>query len=210
MKPHGRRLTVPASGRGGARGRQMTAVFFGGVVPASPDEERLAGEIGMALAGAGFALLHGGYNGLMEAAARGAASKGGTVTAVTLADKHAEWGDFNDHITNSVHLPDIGARLNHYLDAADLVVAMGGGVGTLHELTAALYYAGTIRPVPVWITGPTALGLLSFLKREKWLLETPTRPLGFLSPVASAVAFATQLQHLTGGTDGTDGTEAHA
>ncbi|MBB1257435.1 LOG family protein [Streptomyces alkaliterrae] len=204
MKPPARRLPAPASGQDGAQGRQKTAVFFGGVVPASPDEERLAEEVGMALAAAGFTLLHGGYNGLMEAAARGAAAKGGTVTAVTLADKHAEWGGFNEYVTAEVHLPDLGARLNHYLDAADLVVAMGGGVGTLHELTAALYYAGNIRPVPVWITGPTALGLLSFLRRERWLFETPTRPLGFLTSIASAAMFATQLHRLTNGTDGTE------
>ncbi|MEU0660702.1 LOG family protein [Streptomyces lavendulocolor] len=196
MNPKARRLPVPAAGRDG-EGRRRTAVFFGGVVPASPDEERLAEEVGMALAGAGFTLLHGGYNGLMEAAARGAASKGGAVTAVTLADKHAQWGAFNPYVTDEVHLPDIGARLNHYLDAANLVVAMGGGVGTLHELTAALYYAGNIRPVPVWITGPTALGLLAFLKRAKWLFETETRPLGFIRPIASAAAFAAQLHDLT-------------
>ncbi|MEU0843599.1 LOG family protein [Streptomyces sp. NPDC005962] len=201
MTSRDRRLPVPAAGQDGARGRQMTAVFFGGVVPASPDEEQLAEEVGMALAGAGFTLVHGGYNGLMESAARGAAAKGGPVTAVTLADKHAEWGAFNPHITAEVHLPDLGARLNHYLDAADLVVAMGGGVGTLHELTAALYYAGNIRPVPVWITGPTALGLLAFLRRERWLFETPTRPLGFLSPIASAAAFADRLHHLTSQTE---------
>ncbi|MFF4531395.1 LOG family protein [Streptomyces sp. NPDC001407] len=195
MKRQGRR-PVPATGRDGARGRQTTAVFFGGVVPASPDEERLAEEVGMALAGAGFTLLHGGYNGLMEAAARGAASKGGAVTAVTLADKHGEWGAFNPYVTADVRLPDIGTRLNHYLDHADLVVAMGGGVGTLHELTAAIYYAGNIRPVPIWITGPTALGLLAYLRREKWLFETETRPLGFLRPIASAAAFAVQLHDL--------------
>ncbi|MEU7556989.1 LOG family protein [Streptomyces eurythermus] len=197
MTPQGRRLPAPAAGRYRETGRHRTAVFFGGVVPASPDEERLAEEVGMALAGAGFALWHGGYNGLMEAAARGAASKGGTVTAVTLADKHEEWGAFNPHVTADVRLPDIGARLNHYLDNADLVVAMGGGVGTLHELTAAIYYAGNIRPIPVWITGPTALGLLAFLRREKWLFETETRPLGFLSPIACAAAFAAQLHDLS-------------
>lgn len=183
---------------------QRTAVFFGGVVPASPDEERLAEEVGMALAEAGFALLHGGYNGLMEAAARGAAAMGGTVTAVTLADKHSEWGGFNEYVTDEVHLPDLGARLNHYLDAADLVVAMGGGVGTLHELTAALYYAGNIRPVPVWITGSTALGLLAYLKRNKWLFETPTRPLGFITPIASAAVFAAQLRRPAHGSDRTE------
>lgn len=186
-------------------GQVRTAVFFGGVIPASPGEERLAEQVGMALAGAGFGLMHGGYNGLMEACARGAAAKGGTVTAVTLADKHAEWGAFNPHVTDEVHLPDLGARLNHYLDAADLVVAMGGGVGTLHELTAAVYYAGTIRPVPVWVTGRTALGLLVFLRRNKWLFETPTRPLGFLHQVASASSFAAKLHDLTGGAGGKEG-----
>lgn len=197
---------TPGSLDGGEADQVRTAVFFGGVVPASPEEERLAEEVGMALASAGFTLMHGGYNGLMEAAARGAAAKGGEVTAVTLADKHAEWGNFNAHVTGEVHLPDIGARLNHYLQAADLVVAMGGGIGTLHELTAACYYAGTIRPVPVWITGPTALGLLSFLRRERWLFETPTRPLDFLQPVATAVAFAAQLRELTYPATGDDDT----
>ncbi|QNP72196.1 LOG family protein [Streptomyces roseirectus] len=172
-------------------------MFFGGVVPASPGEEQFAEEVGVALARAGFVLLHGGYNGLMEAVARGAAAEGGTVTAVTLADKHAEWGEFNPYITDEVHLPDLGTRLNHYLDAADLVIAMGGGVGTLHELTAALYYASTLRPVPVWITGPTALGLLAHLRREKWLFETPTRPLDFITSITSPALFATRLHELT-------------
>ncbi|MFE0772270.1 LOG family protein [Streptomyces sp. NPDC058861] len=171
-------------------------MFFGGVVPASPFEEHLAEEAGRALGGAGFRLLHGGYNGLMEAAARGASAKGAPVTAVTLADKHAQWGAFNPYVTDEVHAPDMGARVTYSLEAADLVVAMGGGVGTLHELMAALYYAGNIRPVPVWITGPTALGLLAYLRQEKWLFETPTRPLDFLRPIASAAEFHTQLQAL--------------
>ncbi|MFE9255690.1 LOG family protein [Streptomyces sp. NPDC006879] len=171
----------------------LTAVFFGGVVPASTEEEDLAEEIGRALAQAGYALLHGGYNGLMEAAARGVASQGTTVTAVTLAGKHDAWGAFNPHTTTSIHLPDLGARLQHYLESADLIVAMGGGVGTLHELTAALYYATTVRPVPVCLAGPTALRLLAFLREEKWLYETPTRPLGFLTVADTDDAFRAHL-----------------
>ncbi|MFC5665883.1 LOG family protein [Kitasatospora misakiensis] len=180
----------------------LTAVFFGGVVPASAEEEILAEEIGRSLARAGYELLHGGYNGLMEAAARGAASQGVTVTAVTLVGKHDEWGAFNPHATMSVHLPDLGARLNHYLDHADVIVAMGGGVGTLHELTAALYYATTIRPVPVCVAGPAALRLLAFLHEEKWLFETPTRPLGFLRAAATAEDFRTHLATLDSSTIG--------
>ncbi|WP_432059406.1 LOG family protein [Streptomyces sp. S1] len=177
-------------------GLHRTAVFFGGVRAASGDEEKLAEEIGRALAQAGYELLHGGYNGLMEAAARGAASEGAQVTAVTLADKHDEWGAFNPYATASVHLPDLGTRLNHYLDHADLVVAVGGGIGTLHELTAAAYYATTIRPVPVVLAGATALRLLAFLREEKWLYETPTRPLGFLRTAETAGAFRDHLTTL--------------
>lgn len=173
-----------------------TAVFFGGVVPASPEEEHLAEQIGAALAAAGCKLLHGGYNGLMEAAARGAATKGGQVSAVTLAGKDAEWGAFNPHVSSAVHLLDIGSRLNYYLEDADLVVAMGGGVGTLHELAAALYYSSTIRPVPVWLAGETALRLLAFLRHARWLFETPTRPLGYLTPIDSAAVFEAKLQDL--------------
>lgn len=188
-------IPSPATGRG--KPGTKTAVFFGGVVPASPAEERLAEEVGLALAAEGFALAHGGYNGLMEAAARGAASEGGGIRAVTLTGKRTEWGAFNAHVTEAVHLPSLGTRLDHYLGAADLVVAMGGGVGTLHELTAAIYYAGNIRPVPVWLVGPTALRLLAFLRQEKWLFESPTRPLGFLTPIASAATFASRLRDLS-------------
>ncbi|MDX6346699.1 MAG: hypothetical protein QOF84_1489 [Streptomyces sp.] len=111
----------------------MTAVaaLFAGVVPPA-GEEALAEAVGEALARAGYGLRHGGYNGLREAAARGAARHRVPVTAVTLADR-PDWGAFNPHVTDAVYAPTMGARLHAYLDDADLVVAMGGGVGTLHE-----------------------------------------------------------------------------
>jgi uncharacterized protein (TIGR00725 family) len=184
------------SSEGSSNAEQPAAVFFGGVVVTSLEEETLAQQIGAHLVAAGFTLRHGGYNGLMEAAARGAARAGGHVVAVTLAGKE-EWGPFNPHITDAVHLPTLGARLDHYFDGADLIVAMSGGIGSLHELTASLYYAGTIRPVPVWLVGPAATRLLNFLRQERWLFESPTRPLGFLSAIASEQEFTAALADLT-------------
>lgn len=169
------------------------AVFFGGVVPPSAAEEHLAEQIGILLADHGFTLVHGGYNGLMEASARGAAARGGRICAVTLEGKRQEWGGFNSYVAQAVHLSSLGERLDHYFEKADLVVAMGGGVGTLHELTAALYYAANIRPIPVLIAGPTALRLLAFLRQEKWLFESPTRPLGFLTEITDAEALTAVL-----------------
>lgn len=174
-----------------------TVAFFAGVLPPA-GEEPLAEAAGAALARAGYALRHGGYNGLMEAAARGAARHGVPVTAVTLAER-PDWGAFNAHVTDTVHAPTMGARLHAYLDDADLVIAMGGGVGTLHEVTAALYYATTIRPVPVRLLGPTAVRLGDYLRAAGWLIQTPTRPLGFLRDLPDITALESDLVHLSAG-----------
>jgi uncharacterized protein (TIGR00725 family) len=163
---------------------RRVAVFFGGVVPASTDEEHLAHDIGVLLAEHGFTLWHGGYNGLMEHAAKGAAEHGAPVVAVSL--QGMPWGAFNPHVTDTILLPSMGERMHTFLDTVDIVVAMAGGVGTLHELTAALWYAGNIRQVPIVIAGATARRLLTFLRDERWIYASPTRPLGFLHEVDHA------------------------
>ncbi|MFD4434171.1 LOG family protein, partial [Nocardia sp. NPDC058497] len=152
--------------------------------------------IGRDLAAAGFALQHGGYNGLMEAAASGASAAGGDIVAVTLAD--VDWGEFNPYVSRVVRFHKMGDRLHQFLDDVDLVVAMGGGVGTLHEITAALWYAGNVRPVPVWLVGQTAMRLAAFLKSERWLFESPTRSLGFLCEISNSIEFRHALSDLTG------------
>ena len=172
-----------------------TATFFGGVVRASPDDATLARGIGRALGVAGYRLRHGGYNGLMEDAAGGAAGAGAEIVAVTLAG--VEWGDFNDSVTHAVHLPTLGSRLDYFLGDTDLVVAMGGGVGTLHELTAAVWYAGNVRKVPVLVAGVTAVRLVDFLRQDGWLFESPTRPLDFLRTVVDLTTFQCELAHLS-------------
>ncbi|MFI8974203.1 LOG family protein [Nocardia asteroides] len=173
-----------------------TASFFGGVVPVSTEEEILAVDVGRELAAAGFVLQHGGYNGLMEAAASGASAAGGEVVAVTLSG--VEWGDFNPYVSRVVRLPKMGDRLHRFLDDVDVVIAMGGGVGTLHEITAALWYAGNVRPVPVWMVGQTAVRLTTFLKSERWLFESPTRSLSFLKEISDSIEFRLALSDLTG------------
>ena len=76
--------------------------------------------------------------------------------------------------------------MNTLLSNADIVLAMAGGVGTLHEVTAAIWYAGNVRRIPVVLMGVRAERLLSFLKEEKWIYKSPTRPIEFLSVVQSA------------------------
>ncbi|MET7297190.1 hypothetical protein ABZS79_34730 [Streptomyces griseoloalbus] len=97
-----------------------TAALFAGVV-ARPGEQHLGLAAGDALGAAGYGLRHGGYNGLMGAAAQGAARHNVPVTAITLADRE-EWGPFNPYVTHAVYTPTMGERLHAYLDDVDLVV----------------------------------------------------------------------------------------
>jgi uncharacterized protein (TIGR00725 family) len=169
-----------------------TAVFLGGVSPESPQERELAYRCGKALGRLGYTLFHGGYNGLMEDAARGAFEEGVEVFAITLAGKE-EWGEFNPYVTRSLFLSDMGQRLNAFFSSADVVVAMAGGIGTLHEITAAIWYASNVRPIPIILLGERAERLLTKLKEQLWVYESPTRPVDFLCAVRSAEELDTVL-----------------
>ena len=172
--------------------RSGIAVFLGGVAVESPSERKLAYRCGRAIGRLGYILFHGGYNGLMEDAARGASAEGVQVVAITLAHKE-EWGKFNPYVTRSIYVKDLGERLSAFFSHADVVIAMGGGVGTLHEITAAIWYAGNVRRIPVILLGHRAERLLSILKEHGWIYESPTRPVDFLHIVRSAEELDTLL-----------------
>ncbi len=165
--------------------KTKTAVFLGGVAVKSSIESELAFDCGRIIGRYNYTLLHGGYNGLMEDVARGASIEGANVSALTLADKK-EWGDFNPFVTKAIYARDFGQRLNNFFSSTDLVIAMGGGIGTLHEIASAIWYAGNIRSIPVIILGTRGKDLIEILKKEEWIYESPTRPLDFLHIANSA------------------------
>jgi uncharacterized protein (TIGR00725 family) len=92
---------------------------------------RLAEEVGAGLARAGFTVVTGGAFGVMEAASRGAQQAGGTVVGVlpgTDRSQGNEWADVA-----------LATGLGHgrnlaVVTSADVVVAVGGGWGTLSEI----------------------------------------------------------------------------
>jgi uncharacterized protein (TIGR00725 family) len=102
---------------------------------ASPAELAVSEELGAALASAGAVVVCGGLGGVMEAACRGAKSRRGlTVGLLPGLDRSAAngWVD--------VALPTGMGELRNGLvvRAADAVVAVGGGAGTLSEIAFAL------------------------------------------------------------------------
>jgi uncharacterized protein (TIGR00725 family) len=114
---------------------------------AAPWEVEAAEEAGAAVAEAGCGLVCGGLGGVMEAACRGARSRGGlTVGLLPGSDRDAA------NCWVLVALPTgLGeARNALVVRTADAVVAIGGGWGTLSEIALALKAGIPVVGVGTW------------------------------------------------------------
>ncbi|WAH36929.1 TIGR00725 family protein [Alicyclobacillus dauci] len=101
------------------------------------DEEtlRLAEEMGKEIASRKAIILTGGTNGVMEAASRGAKLAGGLVVGLLPGDESQVANEYVDiPITTGFGFDFRSMVLVH---SSDAVVMIGGGVGTLVELSAA-------------------------------------------------------------------------
>ena len=107
---------------------------IGGSEP-SPQEAKVAEEVGRELARRGAVLVCGGLSGVMEAACRGASSEGGTTIGILP-------GNDNKAANPYVQIPiatGLGyARNITVVKSAQAVIAIGGSYGTLSEISYAL------------------------------------------------------------------------
>jgi len=113
----------------------------------SPEEAKLAETVGELLAQQGANIVCGGLGGVMEAACRGAKSKGGLTIGI-LPGK-------NSSMANSwVDIPlvtGIGeARNIAVVKSAQAVIAIGGGYGTLSEIAYALKSSISVIGLNTW------------------------------------------------------------
>ena len=79
-------------------------------------------------------MLNGGFGGVMDAASEGAATEGGTVVGI-LPD--TDRSGVNPHLTLAIPTGLGQARNAVIVTAADSVIAIGGGWGTLSEIALA-------------------------------------------------------------------------
>lgn len=104
---------------------------------ATDAQRALAEQMGAALARHGLQLLCGGKNGVMEAACKGHAENGGFPVGL-LPDE--EWNAANPYVAIPI-ATGIGPARNAIIARACLVlVAIGGGVGTLSEMALGLQF----------------------------------------------------------------------
>jgi uncharacterized protein (TIGR00725 family) len=112
--------------------------------------------VGRELARRGAVLVCGGLGGAMEAACRGASESGGTTVGILPGNERSAANSYVD-IAIATGLGE--ARNALVVRAADAVVAVGGGYGTLSEIGLGLKAGKPVVGLGSWeIDGMTAAG----------------------------------------------------
>lgn len=156
----------------GPEGRPYRVAVIGGAT-AGAESLELARDIGAGLARAGAVLVCGGLGGVMEAAAGGARSAGGLTVGILPGP---DAGAANASITIPLPTGMGEARNALVVRAAEAVVAVGGGWGTLSEIALARKMGIEV----VTVGRPAAEGLdlprvSSARDAVRWALETAER-----------------------------------
>ena len=110
-----------------------TIVIFGSSRPSidSPKYKQ-AYQLGKELAGAGYEIANGGYDGTMAGAAQGAKEAGGATNGVT-CDAFGKKGA-NSWIDKEIRTENLNERLQALIKLGDGYVVLPGSTGTLLEL----------------------------------------------------------------------------
>ncbi len=126
---------------------QQTIIGVIGGGNCSPDEEKLAEEVGRELAKRGAVVVCGGLGGVMAAACRGAASQGGMTIGILP-------GNDPRHANPDVQIPIVTglgyARNVIVVKSSRAVIAIGGRYGTLSEIAYALQYGIPVIGLDTW------------------------------------------------------------
>jgi hypothetical protein len=118
-----------------------------GASEATPAQLDAAREVGRLLAEAGAIVINGGMGGVSGAASEGAAAAGGVVIGI-LPDTDREGA--NPHLTISLPTGMGQARNVLIVTAAESVIAVGEGWGTLSEIAVARRLGRSVTALDSW------------------------------------------------------------
>src|SRR5438552_7459515 len=116
-----------------------------GATEATPSQLDAAREVGKLLARSGAILINGGYGGVSAAASEGAAGEGGTVVGLL---SEGDRDGANPHLSLPTGLGQ--ARNLLIVTAAESVIAIGGGWGTLSEIALARRLGRSVYAIDTW------------------------------------------------------------
>src|SRR5437870_9122707 len=153
----------------------------------SPEALKAAEMVGANIAGAGAILITGGLSGVMEAASRGAKRANGLVIGM-LPGFHKE--DANRYVDVAITTGMGWMRNTLTVRAADAVIMISGGIGTLNELTVAYELKPT---VILEGTGGWSSRMREFAYQGKHLDEAKIAELHYAQTPQQAVEMAFAL-----------------
>jgi uncharacterized protein (TIGR00730 family) len=111
---------------------KIIAVFGGSRAQPDSAEYAEAYAVGTLLARRGFVVMNGGYQGTMEASARGARENGGRVVGVLSGE--FGWLSPNPYLDEITRSDDLFSRIREMHARADGFIVLKGSLGTLAEL----------------------------------------------------------------------------
>ncbi len=120
--------------------KKLITIF--GPSDCKPDDTlyQTAVRLGALLGEAGFGVVNGGYDGVMEAVSKGARSANGGVIGITAEVYYARGREANEFITKQITVKSAVDRLMELLDLADAYIACGISPGTVIEVATAWDY----------------------------------------------------------------------
>lgn len=159
------------------------AVYGSAMVSPNSDEYRAAYAVGAALAKADYAVMSGGYMGVMAGVSHGASDAGGHVIGVTTTriESIRHGLSANNWLNEKIHHDTMRDRLLHLVMHADGYVIMPGGLGTLTELALAweLLRVGDLPPRPLVVYGAYWRDLLEPLKSSPYIRDAAWESIQF-------------------------------
>ena len=167
----------------------IVSIFGGGALaPGSPGYQEAA-TLGKLLAQAGYTVATGGYDGIMEAASRGAKEAGGRTIGVTTSHFASRKLGPNAWIDHEIAFPTLFQRLHHLVTFSHALVALRGGVGTLSEVALAwsLMQVAEMPCKPFVLVGPHWRRILENIRRESTIKEHDLDLLSFAPTVEGVI-----------------------
>lgn len=161
-----------------------TATIFGSSTPTSKEYYK-ALRLGEELADE-FIVINGGYNGTMEASAKGCTEAGGKVIGVCVKGHFVnQSGKPNIYNSKIVLTDDLNKRIEHMLES-DHIIIMDGSLGTLQEFVATLVLQHFKKNKQIIVYGSRNERLIKYLHKEKFINDE----------LFASIRFAHTLQEL--------------
>ncbi|MDQ3811944.1 MAG: LOG family protein [Chloroflexota bacterium] len=165
-------------------------IFGSSRVQRGTPEYQAAEHLGRGLAERGFAVVTGGYSGVMEAVSRGAKQGGGRAIGVTTQVVARQFERTpNEFLDQEIQTAALLERIDRLIELGSAYVVLPGGSGTLAELGVVwnLGFLGALHGKPIVVVGNGWQSVLRTMQHELHAVEAELQTLTLVPDVEAAL-----------------------